>query len=266
MNFAVCAIVKNENKYLNEWIEHYKKLGFSLIYIFDNNDINGEDPKDIISDKIVFINSDYRGKHDKFYQPECYTKFYNENKHLYDWILFCDIDEFLILENYNTIEEFILSNNEFNNYDAIAICWKIYDDNNLIYYENKPVMERFTHPSETTTNNTQIKSLIKCQNKYLSICAHGAYNIKYCNVLGEKIENLKFPRIGQVPIHKKCWINHYRYKTIEEYILSKYKNFTQKYIYSKYIGFEYFFSVNKFTNEKLNIIKSYGLNYEHNIK
>ena len=202
-----------------------------------------------------------------FYQAECYTKFYNENKHLYDWILFCDIDEFLIIENYNTIDEFIKSNSEFNKYDAIAICWKIYDDNDLVYYENKPVMERFTRQTKYDKNNTQVKSLISCRiNKKISLCAHGANNIKYCDVLGNELMNIKLPRIGKEYIHKECWLNHYRFKTIEEFILSKYKNFNQENIKSKYIDFEHFFLVNEVTQEKVNVIKSFGFNYEYNIK
>ena len=45
MKVLLCAIVKNENKYINEWLEHYKQLGFSKVILYDNNDINGEQIK-----------------------------------------------------------------------------------------------------------------------------------------------------------------------------------------------------------------------------
>lgn len=266
MKVAVCAIAKNENRYIVEWVNWYKKLGFSKICIFDNNDLEDECIKDVLNeDDIVEINETYINKNDKFYQSECYTKFYNEHKTLYDWILFCDIDEFLVLERHKTIQEFLSSNKKFDNFDAIAICWKIYDDNDLIYYDDRAVVERFTHPSQSTKNNSQIKSLIRCMQKHLKIFAHGTNSAKYCDVLGNEAKDLKFPRLGNYYIHEQCWINHYRFKTIEEFILSKYKNFNQEHIHSKYINFDSFFVVNKLTEEKLNVIKEFGLIYEHNI-
>lgn len=264
MKVAVCAIAKNENLYIEEWVNWYKNLGFSKIYIFDNNDNDGEFIKDVVNnDDIVYIDESYRGKNDKFYQTTAYTKFYNQYKNDYEWILFCDIDEFLYLENHKTIQEFLSSNNKFQSFDAIALCWKIYDDNDLVYYDNRPVVEKFLRMSKNTSNNTQIKSLIKCKDKKISFCAHGGRNLKYCNALGEEIINLQFPRIGTTPIHKECWINHYRFKTIEEFILSKYKNFNQEHVKQK-VGFENFFKNNDCTIEKLNVIKSYNLEYKQN--
>ena len=52
MKFAVCAIIKNENLYLREWVEHYIKLGFDKIILYDNNEKNGELPQLVIQDYI----------------------------------------------------------------------------------------------------------------------------------------------------------------------------------------------------------------------
>ena len=38
----VCGIAKLENNYIREWVEHYKKLGFTNVVIYDNNDPDGE--------------------------------------------------------------------------------------------------------------------------------------------------------------------------------------------------------------------------------
>ena len=74
---------------------------------------------------------------------------------------------------------------------------------------------------------------------------------------------MKFPIIGKEPILKECWMNHYRFKTIEEFLMSKYKNFNQEHIKSKWVDFKYFFEINEFTKEKLDVIKSYGFEYSH---
>jgi hypothetical protein len=56
MKSLLCAIVKNENKYLKDWITYHYKLGFDKIVLCDNNDTEyiQEDSVDIL---------DYRNKH-----------------------------------------------------------------------------------------------------------------------------------------------------------------------------------------------------------
>lgn len=49
---ALCAIVKNENLYIREWINWYKHIGISKIFLYDNNDIDGEKLEDVINDYI----------------------------------------------------------------------------------------------------------------------------------------------------------------------------------------------------------------------
>ena len=42
MKTLLCVIVKEENCYLEEWINYNKLLGFDKILIYDNNDKYGE--------------------------------------------------------------------------------------------------------------------------------------------------------------------------------------------------------------------------------
>jgi hypothetical protein len=139
-------VAKDENKYIKEFMEHYKKLEINKIIIYDNNDINGEYIQEIIKNDIEnnyvkIIN--YRG----FKQPQkvalddCYKR-YNYN---YDWIAFYDIDEFLHIKNYSNIKDF-LSLPKLKNCQGILINWKYYGDNNKLYYEPKPLAERFIQP------------------------------------------------------------------------------------------------------------------------
>ena len=49
---CVCAIGKKENKYIREFIEHYKQYGIDKIFLYDNNNINGEYFQEVINDYI----------------------------------------------------------------------------------------------------------------------------------------------------------------------------------------------------------------------
>ena len=39
---ALCCMAKKENLYLREWVEYHLEMGFTHIFIYDNNDINEE--------------------------------------------------------------------------------------------------------------------------------------------------------------------------------------------------------------------------------
>ena len=47
---VICAIVKNEQRFIREWAEYYLSIGFDKLYIFE--DFDSRSHKDIISDLI----------------------------------------------------------------------------------------------------------------------------------------------------------------------------------------------------------------------
>ena len=98
---VICAIAKNENSYINDWVNYHLALGFDKIYLFDNN--NSETPYvgDFIDqkDKVEVIN--VRDKHEKDFQNKCYNDFYTS--HSFDWCAFIDIDEYIVLDKWNNI-------------------------------------------------------------------------------------------------------------------------------------------------------------------
>ena len=94
---GLCVLCKGENLYIKEFIDYYRNLGYNHIFIYDNNDINGERIEDVIQKEIDegFISIiNYRGDRDK---PilRVYFDCYEKNNKTYDWLSFFDVDEFL---------------------------------------------------------------------------------------------------------------------------------------------------------------------------
>ena len=52
LKICLCVIAKNENLYAREFVEHYKKIGYNNIFLYDNNEKNGEHFEDVINDYI----------------------------------------------------------------------------------------------------------------------------------------------------------------------------------------------------------------------
>ena len=141
---------KKENKYTKEFVEHYKSIGFNHIFIYDNNN-NDERLEEVLSESFTInftsiIN--YRNYRDLTNQPQfnAYKDCYEKNRKKFSWLAFYDFDEFLYLKNHETIQEF-LDQEKFDKCINIKIYWMIYSDNDLIYYKNNPIQERFLIPN-----------------------------------------------------------------------------------------------------------------------
>ena len=105
---CLCTVGKKENKYIKEYVEHYKAFGVDKIFLYDNNDVNGEKFEDILSEYIKnnFIEIfNFRGKIAP--QLKIYGECYNKHKNDYDWFIFFDTDEFIHLNNYLNIKDFL---------------------------------------------------------------------------------------------------------------------------------------------------------------
>ena len=147
MKVALCCIGRMENVYILDYVEHYKRLGFDKIFIYDNNHDGEEHFEEAIgeymNDGLVDV-IDFRNKF--MSQLSAYQDCYNKHGNEYDWMCFFDIDEYLMFADEKMdIHEF-LSQDKFNNFSMIHVNWKVFDDNDLIYYEDKPLTERFRNP------------------------------------------------------------------------------------------------------------------------
>ena len=97
---CVCTVGKKENKYIKEFVQHYKDIGVDKIFLYDNNDMKGEKFEPILSQYIKegFIEIfDYRGQ--TAAQLKLMRECYDKNKNIFDWFIFFDTDEFLHLSN-----------------------------------------------------------------------------------------------------------------------------------------------------------------------
>lgn len=252
MKIAICTMAKKENLYIKEFVDYYINLGFSHIFIYDNNSPNDEKISDVINGKkykdyvTIYENKNITN------QPKAYTKCYNDNKKRFDWIFMIDIDEYLIIKN-NSLKGY-LSNEIFNKCDFIKIHWLQPTDNNQLHYENKSLLERFKGPYK---RDTHIKTFVKGNINGLKYHIHTPSisperNIS-CNNAGKIINysKVKFQDVFDIN-YDKAYIIHFKYKSTEEYI-KKYKrgycNGESKHFYQ--VRIREYFKDNNMTSEKI---------------
>ena len=159
MKIGVCIRAKNEQKIICDWVKHYLDLGFDKIFIYDNLSEPSIETtlldKNLLTDK-VFIKIDtfpHSG------QSVVYQETLNNNKD-FDWILFCDADEFLWVKE-GTIKDFL---SKFTNETCtVLINWIVYGTSNLKTYDrNKTVFEQFTRREKYSHAwNVFVKSFVR---------------------------------------------------------------------------------------------------------
>ena len=265
MKVCVCTLGKNENKYIREFVQHYKNYGIDKIYLYDNNNIDGEKFEDVIND---YINNgfvevlNWRGLKQPLYKimNDCYQKNYNT----YDFLVFYEIDEFIHLHNYTNIKNF-LSLAKFNTCEIIHLNLISHTDNNKLYYENKPLAERFPEkiPIKSIGNNLEIKFILRGHIPNIHIDnVHRCNRInKNCNGYGNSNKyNVIF---STEPDYKYYYIDHYYSKSTEEFIF-KINNKcaaiynTIEFVYNR---LDKYFSENEITLKKIEMIENgTGLN------
>lgn len=157
MKSVICVIVKNEQRFIREWVEWHLNIGFDEIHIFEDfgSVSHTEEIKDYIEQGVVFLtpldsgtipiaDSGYAHKNGgtKPTQSELYDWFLKKAKaeHTCDWIAFIDVDEFIEFEegyNLKRLEE------EYKDTGGVLLSWKMYGANGHIMRPEGSVVESY---------------------------------------------------------------------------------------------------------------------------
>ena len=180
------------------------------------------------------------------------TWLYDKYKDSCEWMLKMDIDEYLeIPETNNDIRKFLLQD-KFNNIDCIVLPWKLYKvkPEYLKYYTKIPNSERFVEKNPDKHSYSKhkqcFKYIIKCPN-VIECSTHLPSNIyveKDNQIIYYDINKIVFPDGNHVDnnfvgkksetvnskynleyreylcnLYNIAFINHYRYKSDEEFFM-----------------------------------------------
>jgi hypothetical protein len=142
MKIGVCAIMKNENQYLEEWINHYSKIGVDKIFIYDN--LSKIPLKQTLSEINHKINVDVDIKlweDIKFKsQSRAYLDCAKNNKD-FDFIGFFDADEFYMSKKMDIKQDIQDLKNKYKDFNALGVYWRIYG--NIDPFETKQPIENY---------------------------------------------------------------------------------------------------------------------------
>lgn len=213
---AVCAIAKDEDRYLLEWIAYHLSLGFEHIFLYDN--MSRRRVARLINDRyrtrITVIRWPNRpGRHS---QLEAYEHFLWAHGGECEWAAVLDVDEMLNLKRHDSIDAFLAG---FPDATGIAINWRIFGSAGQRAYRRAFLMERFTRasPVDFTVNGT-VKSIFRMRHVVLLGQHHGNYlgDDKIVTASGRRVPN--GPNIDiDARDFDIAQVNHYFVKSREEW-------------------------------------------------
>ena len=141
-----------------EWIRHYTRLGFDHITVYDNN----TECFDVASLQMLFPNLTVCRINGTPSQCEIYNTHRQLHKE-YDWIFFCDDDEYLYLDRskFKSINDFLSSLPPF--IEQFSVYWKYMSYAGGNVPDDRP-FTRVTEDMMYTDNSpylTHVKSFVK---------------------------------------------------------------------------------------------------------
>ena len=147
---SVCLIIRDENEYLEEWLNWHIGQGVEHFYIYDHGSkypvaefIQSLEPQ--ISERITLVN--WSGKHNNA-QPEAYNdclkRFGKESR----WIGFIDADEQVRLKTGHSLPVFL---KRYEDYAGLFAVWTMYGANGQKDKSSLPLRQRFPKPTQVKT-------------------------------------------------------------------------------------------------------------------
>ena len=212
---SICAIIKDEHLFLEEWIKWHLGLGFNAIHLFE--DKGSKSHKEICDkysniylrryedDKDVQELLEAQGSSSR--QHTLYDWFAREYKDIYNWTAFIDLDEFIVFnENYDLNRLC----DEFKEYSAVYLNWKMIGASGHISRPKCGVMDAYTIECEFPGNDkmwaqksfVNLKNFIGFRDLHRAL---GAVNTNHSYNLYELC-------------YDKVSLNHYFTKSLEDWI------------------------------------------------
>ena len=208
--YSICACIKDENEYLDEWVNYHLHLGFEHIWLYDN--FSSNPVSEYIKDKewaseITVI----EWKEKIIPQVSAYAHFIKNFGDITEWVTFIDIDEFYDLVVDKNIDELM---QRYPDVGAVKFSWKMFNADGQIKKLPGGVRERF---------HKQVKNYGVWDGKY--ICKPAAIQqpkVHYCIMKPEQ----SFVGVLGAPIshpmdvchdYSICSIDHYYTRSLEEW-------------------------------------------------
>lgn len=213
---GICAIIKDEDLFLDEWIAYYMHLGVDAFYLYDNasriplrqslRKFGG------LRTKSAMAVYDAPGR---AMQMVTYNHCLRTNADQCRWIAFLDADEFAVPRHHESLPPML---EEFETHAGLALNWKAFGSNGHKLRPAGLQIENYTRAlHDAHSQHTHVKSIVDPRR------AHVFFNPHMCTVQndGDHIVREDHTPITEGRSQSAFWekgqINHYLYRSKQDF-------------------------------------------------
>ena len=220
---ALCAIVKDEQRYIREWAEWHLGLGIEKIFVYEDfgsgshaDALSGIEGVEIRPLGDVVDEGSAKSHDFSWRQKTLYDRFLSGTGQDYDWVLLTDVDEFLAFEEGYDLDWLT---GEFSEVSGVALNWKMFGASGHVLRPDGGVVENYTETEDVSKGEVKwcFKSLVNVGYLRDHAADSAGHWLATLHEVAGAVNVLGSDEI-YTPVYEKAWINHYFTKSLEDWV------------------------------------------------
>ncbi len=223
---CIVATARNEGLYLLEWIAYHRLIGVQSFFLYSNGNSDGSD--ELIaalhrSGVLVAIRNDMRpGTH---VQGKSYGHAMGVLPDILDfrWVLVIDLDEFFTFDpdKFASIQDYVAWQ-EVQTVHAIALNWIVLTSGGEVRWRDQPMTRRFDKeiggPALFIKTMSRVHRFIHSEPHFPIPHRQAPFIFRNSDRDAHEWTKLGTAALSDQPIANHAWINHYFFKSAEEFL------------------------------------------------
>lgn len=209
LRLAICTMAKSEDDYLYEWVDYHYRLGFDEIHVLQHGDWRYHGPLHPAL-RLGTMPKEMR-------QGPAMDGWLRQHHGDFDWAVFIDVDEYIVLANGDNYMPTFLS--RYSHAGAVRLNWRLFGTSGLEDNGDRRTVARFTRCSQTLSLVTKLAiNLAYWNDNTVLRTVHDIFGIdNVINVNGDPAPTRDDPGTGMPQRMNIAYINHYYTRTPQEY-------------------------------------------------
>ncbi|TDO22363.1 glycosyltransferase family 2 protein [Pedobacter duraquae] len=201
------SVLRDEEKFLDEWLVYHKRLGINHFFLFDNDQKQNLglylQPHHTYTTVIPWFDSNAEKT-----QIQAFRIALKDYINEFEWVIFFDVDEFVVLQSDRNLKYFL---SRYPNATAVSLNWHIFGHNGMIEDPERLItsslVKRMRNMSSEVKTFTKVAAISSIQYPHYCELKFGLR----INSSGEECSNT----ISKISIAN---INHYQCRSYNRWI------------------------------------------------
>jgi hypothetical protein len=207
---ALCCRIRDEARYLAEFVEYYLAAGVSHLFFYEK--LSQDNFREVLAAYIerglVTLLADWPNVPvSPSAEKDCVLKGIGR----FQWIGFIDADEFVVIEDGRSIGEFLA---DFRDCPAVALHWYMFGSNGHRWRPAGPVISDYTRREPLPNRHVKCFVRPECVAAYRN--SHSWYYRGMRCAVNEAGRSVR-GSFAVPATAERAWINHYHHKSDQDY-------------------------------------------------